>query len=283
MKRICFYHAGCPDGFGAAWAARRAWGDDGIYRPCGHDDLLDARDFEGDLVVFADIAPSNETLLDLAEWTGRLVVLDHHVSARDRCEADPAIARAVQQRGHQILFDLAHSGAMLAWKYFSPGEPVPDLLRYVEDQDLWRWALPDSVAVNAAIGAYPRTFECWDELAARDAEDLAREGRPIERSHRADVERALKLAHPVALGSRRLEAVNSNHLRSAIGHELATRARFDEPIGLVYRLLGDRVFVSIYSVGDCNVAKIASDYGGGGHRNAAGFSIPLSQWTEKLA
>ena len=23
MKRICFYHAGCPDGFGAAWAVRR--------------------------------------------------------------------------------------------------------------------------------------------------------------------------------------------------------------------------------------------------------------------
>ncbi len=282
MKRICFYHAGCPDGFGAAWAARHTWGDDGIYRPCGHDDSLAARDFEGDWVVFADIAPSNETLLDLAESVEKLVVLDHHVSARDRCEADPAIARAVQQQGHHILFDLDHSGAILAWRYFAPDAPVPDLLRYIEDQDLWRWELPDSAQINAAIGAYPRTFASWNELAARPIEDLAREGEPIARSNRAEVKRALKLAHPVALGSRRLEAVNAAHLRSTIGHELATRARFGEPIGLVYRLVGDLVFISLYSVGDCDVAKIASECGGGGHRNAAGFSLPLKDWMRKL-
>ena len=113
-------------------------------------------------------------------------------------------------------------------------------------------------------------------------EDLAREGAPIARSNRAEVERALKLAHPVALGSRRIEAVNSAHLRSTIGHELASRARFGEAIGLVYRLVGDRVFVSLYSVGELNVAKIASEYGGGGHRNAAGFTLPLKEWMKKL-
>ena len=282
MRRICFYHAGCPDGFGAAWAVRHAWGDDGIYRPCGHEDVLDARDYQGDLVVFADIAPSNENLLDLTETAGRLVVLDHHVSARDRCEADPAIARAVQQRGHHVLFDLDHSGATLAWGHFAPDAPIPNLLRYIEDQDLWRWALPESAAVNAAIGAYPRTFESWDELAERPVEDLAREGAPIARSNRAEVERALKLAHPVALGSRRVEAVNSAHLRSTIGHELASRARFGEAIGLVYRLVGNRVFVSLYSVGELNVAETASEYGGGGHRNAAGFTLSLKEWIKKL-
>ncbi len=31
MRRVCFYHAGCPDGFGAAWSVRRAWGDGASY------------------------------------------------------------------------------------------------------------------------------------------------------------------------------------------------------------------------------------------------------------
>ena len=42
MRRVCFYHAGCPDGFGAAWAVWRAWGEQGRYLPRGHDEALDA-------------------------------------------------------------------------------------------------------------------------------------------------------------------------------------------------------------------------------------------------
>jgi hypothetical protein len=38
VTRVCFYHAGCPDGFGAAWAVRQAWGELGQYEPRGHDD-----------------------------------------------------------------------------------------------------------------------------------------------------------------------------------------------------------------------------------------------------
>jgi len=38
VKRICYYHAGCPDGFGAAWAVYRAWGNDARYVARGHED-----------------------------------------------------------------------------------------------------------------------------------------------------------------------------------------------------------------------------------------------------
>ena len=34
------------------------------------------------------------------------------------------------------------SGARLAWEHFYPNEPLPWPLRHVEDQDLWRFALP---------------------------------------------------------------------------------------------------------------------------------------------
>jgi hypothetical protein len=282
VRRTCFYHAGCPDGLGAAWAVWRAWGPGARYLPRGHDDVVDARTLEGDLVVFVDIAPSNGELRQLASRAARVVVLDHHVSARDRFENDLGVQNAIAGRGHQIRFDLTHSGAMLAWSYFHPDEPAPDLLRYVEDQDLWSWKLPASEEVNAAIASYPRDFEAWEELAARPVAELAAEGVPILRASRIEVERALQSAHPVALGTRRAEAVNARLHRSNIGHELAKRAAFDLHWGVVYRLTGERVDVSLYSIGDLDVAKLAESHGGGGHANAAGFSVTLRKWLDEF-
>ncbi|MGI9591013.1 MAG: hypothetical protein ACR2P8_06565 [Myxococcota bacterium] len=280
MRRFCFFHAGCPDGFGAVWSVWRAWGDDGRYVARGHDDPLDGTRHEGDLVVFADIAPPNPALVDLAELAGKLVVLDHHVSARDRYRSHPEAENLVAAGDHTVHFDLDHSGAILAWNHFHPDEPPPDLLRYVEDQDLWSWKLPRSEEVNAAIGSYPHDFHVWEKLAARPIEQLADEGTPIVRANRMEVERALHNAHTVTIGKDRIEAVNARFQRAPIGHELAKRASYGKAWGIVYRVQGQRVDASIYSIGDLDVSKVAERFGGGGHRNASGFSIALDRWRD---
>ena len=283
MRRTCFYHAGCPDGLGAAWAVWRAWGPDARYLPRGHDDVTDASAHEGQQVVFVDIAPGSVELRALGEHAAKLIVLDHHVTARERFANDLGVQNALAGRGHHIHFDLSHSGAMLAWNYFHPDEPAPDLLRYVEDQDLWAWKLPASEEVNAALASYPRDFETWEKLAARSIAELAAEGAPILRANRIEIDRTLQAAHPVALGSRRAEAVNTGQHRSRIGHELAQRAAFKLPWGVVYRVTGQRVDISLYSIGELDVAKVAESYGGGGHANAAGFSVTLKRWLDEFA
>jgi oligoribonuclease NrnB/cAMP/cGMP phosphodiesterase (DHH superfamily) len=282
VRRICFYHAGCPDGFGAAWAVWKAWGDVGEYRARGHDDAVRAQEMAGDLVVFADNAPGNGALRQLGEHAGQVVVLDHHVSALERFESEPGLATALSARGHLVRFDLDRSGAVLAWEHFHPDRALPALLAYVQDQDLWRWALPDSEAVNAAIYSYPRRFDAWSELAEMPLERLVAEGRSIARAQRIEVERSLQSAHPITIGGLRLEAVNALFHRALIGHELALRATHGAPAGAVYRLTGRRVDCSLYSIGDFDVAKIAARYGGGGHRNAAGFHVPLQDWLDRF-
>jgi hypothetical protein len=282
VGRICFYHAGCPDGFGAAWAIWKAWGAEGEYRARGHDDALRPDELAGRLVVFADNAPSNASLRQLADSVEQLVVLDHHVSALERFHADPELGPALAARGHRIQFDLEHSGAVLAWRYFHPATPMPPLLAYVEDQDLWRWKLPDSAAVNAAIYSYPRRFDTWEELAAAPVARLVAEGAPIARAHRIEVDRALKGVHGITVGGLRLEAVNALFHRALIGHELAKRGAHGVPAGAVYRLTSRRVDCSLYSIGSFDVAKIAARYGGGGHRNAAGFHVPVDEWLDRF-
>jgi oligoribonuclease NrnB/cAMP/cGMP phosphodiesterase (DHH superfamily) len=278
MKRVCFYHAGCPDGFGAAWAVWRRLGEECQYVPRGHEDGMPSASLRGAWVAFVDIAPSNAVMRELAEVASDLLVLDHHVTSRDRFAADPELVAAVERNQHRIHFDLSRCGSMLAWRHFHPDAEVPELIAYVEDQDLWRWALPKSREVNAAIGSYPRTFESWEELAARPADQLAAEGTSILRAQVAEIEQALENSHPAWLGDQRVEAVNAVQQRSQIGHELAARARFGVSCGLVYRITGSRVDCSIYSIGDFDVARIASSLGGGGHRNAAGFSVDLETW-----
>jgi oligoribonuclease NrnB/cAMP/cGMP phosphodiesterase (DHH superfamily) len=282
VKKVCFYHAGCPDGFGAAWAVWKAWGKSGEYRPRGHDDALQFEELVGAEVVFADIALANGLLRTLGQKATRVVVLDHHVTALERFQSDPELTLDLGERGHVVNFDLSQSGAVLAWQHFHPDTQLPRLLAYVQDQDLWHWRLPDSDAVNAAIGIYPRRFEVWDRLATEPIEKLVAEGRPIVRAQRSEVDRALQSAHSVSVGELRLEAVNALFQRSSIGHELAKRKAFGVPCGLVYRLTERRVDCSVYSIGDFDVATLAASFGGGGHRNAAGFSVNLEEWLTRF-
>jgi len=281
MRKVCFYHAGCPDGFGAAWSVWRAWGDQAQYRPIGHDEPLNASAYEGAEVVFVDIFTRNETLRALGEAAAQVLVLDHHVSSRNRFHSDAELEDELRAQGHRVCFDLSHSGAVLAWQHFHE-EETPALLEYVEDQDLWSWKLPRSAEVNAAIGSHPRTFEIWDRLVAQPIDSLVAEGEPLVRSAKIEVGRAVKKAHPLTVAGRRVEAVNSTAHRSAIGHALSERAAYGEPWGCVYRVSGTRVDATLYSIGEFDVSEVAVSLGGGGHRNAAGFSVRLEAWLREF-
>ena len=45
-------------------------------------------------------------------------------------------------------------------------------------------------------------------------------------------------------------------------------------VACLLRVLGDKVKVSLRGKGDVDVQKIAAKFGGGGHPNAAGFTVP---------
>lgn len=56
-----------------------------------------------------------------------------------------------------IGLNMDRSGAAIAWEHFHNDE-MPDLIRYIEDRDLWRWELPDSEAVSEALGLWISDF-----------------------------------------------------------------------------------------------------------------------------
>ena len=68
---------------------------------------------------------------------------------------------ALEGRMPDCHFDLERSGVTIAWEYWGSGFSTNEgelLARYIEDRDLWRWKLPDSREVSAALDSHPKRF-----------------------------------------------------------------------------------------------------------------------------
>jgi len=283
---LCIYHGNCADGFGAAWSVRRLTQlmrglevefHAGVYQ----DPPPDVTDRD---VIMVDFSYKRPVLLEMGSKARSIVILDHHKTAAEELAGFPEPSNIFDcwhqatYRGEnggpfiRALFDMNRSGAGLAWDYFCPGNARPRLIDYIEDRDLWRFALPNSRAINAAVFSFPYDFEVWDQMMARPLEDLALEGQAIERKHFKDIEElAGVVVREMVIGGHVVMVANVPYtLTSDMGHKLAEGRAFgacywDTPQGRVFSLRSRE--------DGADVSAIAKLYGGGGHRHAAGFRI----------
>lgn len=282
MKPLCIYHGGCDDGFAAAWAVRNALGDEvefypGVYQrdPPPHD----ARD-----VIFVDFSYKRPVLDAMAQRANSILILDHHKTAAEDLADLPvpppfeiwneAVASRALSRGLRMaaLFDMARSGAALAWDYFNSG-PRPGFIEYVQDRDLWRKALPNSDEFTIALRSYPQDFETWDWMVRAGPEALIEEGRGIQRYYRMRVEELKRHAYLASLAGVPCCISNAPYFAaSEVAGELCDRG--GASFGACYfEVEPGRFQYSLRSRGDFDVSAIARQFGGGGHKNAAGFSV----------
>lgn len=271
MKPLVTYHGSCADGFGSAYAAWRHFGPDGCdFLPAQYGtpppDESQVRGRDVYLLDFSYKRPAMEWLLGVADT---VTIIDHHKSAAKE------LAGLVAPNA-RLIFDLDRSGAVLTWQFFFPELHVPLLLLYVEARDLWKFDLPHSREVSAAIASYPHDFTLWDLWIKSGAEmSLAVEGAAILRYQNQCVEGAIKHAQEVELLGHQVLAVNATHLISEIANRLALGRAF----GTCWFLGKDDKFVlSFRSTPDgIDVEELAARLGGGGHPRAAGaegYALP---------
>lgn len=262
------YHANCYDGFGAAWAAWRKLGDEGVtYRAVNYGDecFLDLHNCDQGRLYLLDFSYPKKTLLELAKEFD-ITVLDHHKSAKADLEGL-----------HFAHFDMERSGAWLAWTYFHP-EPPPLMLRYIQDRDLWRFELNGSRQVSQWMRSWPFDFVTWDTLSAICEERISaviNEGESLLRFQNRQVEIMTDNAVEVTLGGHKVHAANATCFFSEVGEELCRRYP-DEPFAAYWldRADGKRQW-GLRSRGGFDCTVVAKQYGGGGHPGAAGFTSDL--------
>lgn len=274
MRTIVIYHGGnCFDGFCAAWVLSKVC-PDAEFVPANYGDS--PPDVTGANVIVADFSYKRLVMLDLIRQTrGNLVVLDHHKTAEAELKGIEAECyRDTLDRLPTVVFDMNKSGGRLAWEWVNVTGSAPWLVDYTEDRDLWRWALPHSREINAALRSYPMSFDCWDGLACRRAADLVTEGEAILRCERQTVDSHVRNATEIDIGGHRVLAVNATTLTSEIAGALAA----DRPFGACWFDRGDgrRVWSLRSRAGGVDVSEVATRFGGGGHRGAAGFQTVTS-------
>jgi nanoRNase/pAp phosphatase (c-di-AMP/oligoRNAs hydrolase) len=263
---VVLYHAECTDGFGAAWAAWRHLGDRAQYVPVEHQHGV-PEGLEGRTIYTIDFTYPREATERLMRTAKRLTSIDHHISAAETTR--------ITQDG---VFDNEHSGAMLAWRYFHPDEEPPFLIHIIEDQDLHRFAIPETEVISEWLDLFDFSFEEYSRIAELlDSADgrarIIQEGALIRRYHDKLVERlVVNTAYDVRFEEYRARAANTEQFHSEIATALAERADF----GIAWRQRPGGVYVSLRSDGRVDVSKVAARYGGGGHAKASGFTVPTT-------
>ncbi len=301
MKPLCIYHGKCADGFGAAWSVRKYFGDENVEFHAGVYQK-DPPEVEGRDVILVDFSYKRPVLEAIAKTALSVLIIDHHKSAAEDLAGFPppiirhgwdnhmADVRGLANDGTdpalpRCLFDMERSGAGMTWDYFFPDAPRPELINHIEDRDLWRFNLDGTREIQANVFSYPYDFEVWDRLMETPVSDLRLGGTAIERKHFKDIHELLTVCQRRVVIAGHLVPVASlpYTLTSDAGHAMCQPV--DEglagvwipPFAACYWDTKDARIFSLRSDdkwGAMDVSEIAKEFGGGGHKNAAGFQVP---------
>jgi oligoribonuclease NrnB/cAMP/cGMP phosphodiesterase (DHH superfamily) len=292
---ICLHHFPCDDGFAAAWVVNRKW-PGVVLKGTNYGQPFPEVDIDGKNLLIADFSYKPDELAKLSARAKSVVILDHHKTAdtdlRDvkrmvgvNCENVEAAFAGMPGPGTNVLaeFDMARSGASLAWQFCFPGEKMPELIRYVEDRDLWLMKLEHSRSLSLLLQSYPYDLGVWNELMlAFDDVDGARarvltEARAIERFF----DRRLAELIPTAVFKQigKWKGIPVAYAPYAFASDLANallKAHPEAPFAaVVVEAYGSRTWSLRSEDSRQDVSEVAKAFGGGGHRNAAGFRVPV--------
>ena len=265
IKPLVIYHGNCADGFGAAWAIWKLHPDWDFYPGVYQDDPPNVRGRE---VYLVDFSYKSDVVREMLKDAVSIMVIDHHKSAIEDLD------ELFKEGDLGCYMHEGKSGAMLAWEYFHTGKEPPQLIKHIQDRDLWKFELKGTREIQAALFSYPYDFEIWDELMSKDLGELYVAGQAIERKHHKDIAELLKVTtREFKIGGHKVKVANLPYtLTSDAGHKLAQGMPFG---GCYWDTPEGRVFSLRSTDEGLDVSEIAKQYGGGGHRNASGFRVPF--------
>lgn len=296
MTPLIIYHDNCADGFGAAWAAYRKFGADGAeYLPMNYNDprvsIINGVfnfpvEVAGRDVYILDFSFPNEIMCAilnacLGAYT-TMWVRDHHKTHFEQCGLDPEKLHANSADSYDIILDPNKSGCVLAWELFHGEAPVPHMLQLIQDRDLWEWKLEGTRNFATALRSEPMTFEGFD-LVNDDPDGVIKAGAAMNRLFDQQLVDIVKRPVSVVLHGPTLTS------GSVVGLSVNCTPQFSSEAGNILAemcgtfgmtwMAGEAgaIYVSLRSKFGFDVSAIAKRYGGGGHRNAAGFKTTMDK------
>ncbi|MBI3074864.1 MAG: phosphoesterase [Parcubacteria group bacterium] len=278
MKIIGVYHGDCSDGTAAAAVLLKKFPSIKLF-PLKHH--FEEKDFAP---IIAEVDEETtvytvDNVLGVEEFVKKakeVISLDHHIGANEEMKAF-----AAAHPNFTYIFDNNKSGASLTWTHFFGEETMPELVRLVQDFDLWQWKFGDRTKYLSrfmiSFANQPnKVLEFFDE----NIETLLEQGKTISVFADYVVENYASRAEPlyIKIGGYTVPAFNAQFMFvSEIGHALAERLKSTV---LLFSIHSERVHMSFRSMERYSPTslELAQLLGGGGHRLAAGAYVPLEKF-----
>lgn len=280
-RAVVIYHANCDDGFGAAlafWKYMAPSYSQVVYHPGVYGENPPYADSHTSVWIL-DFSYDPETMCILAGEAGNVHVLDHHVSAERKWKQYFIDDLTREQPANlHVDFDMSRSGSMMALDFFAGNDKYDKLFEFLEDRDLWRFENNHTQFFTYYLRSQPMDFETWDSIAEQLNDptcyaQIVRVGSYLKGAFDKQCQEIVATnAREINInGHTGLVCNCSGQFASDVGNLLA---KASGTFGATYYAnnKNEHVF-SLRSVGEYDVSKIASYFGGGGHRNAAGFKL----------
>lgn len=204
----------------------------------------------------------------------KLTWIDHHKTAMEKF---PDLWSSSNIPG---IRSIEKAACVLTWEYTHPEcVPLPPAVAYIGDKDIWRFEYIETRAFNAGFSLMVKTpdNELWSMLLNSEYEDTVNRmisiGELLLESQNYKIQKAFERGVDCTFHSWKARLVNTTGSISEIGEFIYKKPEYD--IAIMWQAVEDMVVFSLRSDSgnpdspDC--AEIAQQYGGGGHRNAAGF------------
>ena len=272
MKNIVILYHDDLDGFGAAWAAWKKFGDKADYLAVDHyvDHYnlapLELKDKE---IYSLDFCYPKEQTEILLKNNKKLVVIDHHITNKETIK----ILK-------YYVWDIKRSGCVLSWQYFHPGKKIPKLIGYIEDIDLWKFKNKNTRPLTMVLEGLPYNFKLWNKIAV----ELENKNKSLVylKQGKAIVEFIDKAVNIIALNTEKVIfekkkalAINSPIFACELGDFFIKKKK--SPVAIIWSLRNGKIKVQLRSSKKVDVSKLAQKYGGGGHKQAAGFILEIGE------
>lgn len=297
---IIIYHKGCPDGIASAWIVH-LYNPNAvlIYSNAGCDPPINTA-IKDKRIIFVDVCPNNfYFLIKISKQASYILVIDHHLSLLNQ------ITNVNLPENINIIFDVKKCACILTWNYFTNNlnnipknntlliDNIPWFLKYIEDRDLWKLDMIKSQEINLGLleGNYIN-FEGFNKLLETKYEDIFNEILEIGKIELIIKEKLINNqikynTIPCIFKIKDKEYLiwfyeSNDNLRSDVGNKLLFTKIIKNNINRLpdfvvswkYNFISEQFWLSLRSHNtSVNVANIAVMFKGGGHRNAAGFTL----------
>mgnify|MGYP000411486185 CR=1 FL=1 len=255
-------------------------------------------DIENKNVIIMDVAYKYDVLKQICNVAKSVVFIDHHITIYDDVKK---IKNELNDK-IEIIYDEHECGSSLTWKYFNGDDELPLFVKYVKDNDIGLWKLENThdfisaLQVNFKTNLKKSTLQKWNSLfKTSNVDKLIKKGKlyseyvnylSTENSKRYSME---------AFPSEKVYSDLSQYFNkpgefkvavfcgsgcpstTLLGLKMLETIKCDFVIMWNFNL-DRKEYVMAFRSKSVDVGKIASAFGGGGHKLASACSFHSSKY-----